>query len=81
MEEGCMSILQRTPRDFLLDEEYQRLAEQHTQYEAELQRLSLSAYQSSEDLLQEIKLKKMKLRVKDEMEFILARHRRTHGGQ
>jgi uncharacterized protein YdcH (DUF465 family) len=70
-----MASVQRTPRDILLqtDAEYQRLAEQHQQYEAELQRISKSPYLSSEDLLEEIKLKKMKLHCKDEMERIAAR--------
>jgi uncharacterized protein YdcH (DUF465 family) len=70
-----MASAQRAPRDILLqtDAEYQRLVEQHRQYEAELQRISKSAYLSSEDLLEEIKLKKMKLHCKDEMERIAAR--------
>jgi uncharacterized protein YdcH (DUF465 family) len=70
-----MASAQRAPRDVLLqtDAEYQRLTEQHRQYEAELQRISKSPYLSSEDLLEEIKLKKMKLHCKDEMERIAAR--------
>ncbi|HET9995419.1 MAG TPA: DUF465 domain-containing protein [Candidatus Acidoferrum sp.] len=70
-----MASVQRAPRDILLqtDAEYQRLAEQHQQYEAELQKISTSAYLNSEDLLEEIKLKKMKLHCKDEMERIAAR--------
>ena len=74
-----MASVQRAPRDILLqtDAEYQRLAEQHQQYEAELQRISKSPYLNSEDLLEEIKLKKMKLHCKDEMERIAARIIRT----
>ena len=70
-----MASAQRLPRDipFEADAEYQRLAEQHRQYEAELQKISKSPYLSSEDLLEEIKLKKMKLHCKDEMERIAAR--------
>ena len=70
-----MASVQRTPRDipFETDAEYQRLAEQHRQYEAELQKISRSPYLNSEDLLEEIKLKKLKLRCKDEMERIAAR--------
>ena len=70
-----MASVQRAPRDILLqtDAEYQRLAEQHQQYEAELQKISTSPYLNSEDLLEEIKLKKMKLHCKDEMERIAAR--------
>jgi uncharacterized protein YdcH (DUF465 family) len=74
-----MATLQRNPRDILIDTdaEYQRLAEQHKQYEAELQSISKSPYLSSEDLLEEIKLKKMKLHCKDEMERITARIQRA----
>ncbi len=70
-----MASVQRAPRDIILetDAEYQRLAQQHQQYESELQRISRAPYLSSEDLLEEIKLKKMKLHVKDEMELIAAR--------
>ena len=70
-----MATAQRSPRDVIgeTDAEYQRLAEQHRQYEAELQKISHSPYLNSEDLLEEIKLKKLKLHCKDEMERIAAR--------
>jgi uncharacterized protein YdcH (DUF465 family) len=76
-----MASMQRAPRDILLqtDAEYQRLAEQHQQYDAELQRISKSPYLNSEDLLEEIKLKKMKLHCKDEMERIAARILQARG--
>jgi len=74
-----MATAQRAPRDVLLeaDADYQRLAQQHQQYDAELQRISKSPYLNSEDLLEEIKLKKMKLHCKDEMERIAARIQRA----
>ena len=77
-----MASVQRTPRDipFETDAEYQRLAEQHKHYDAELQRISQSPYLNSEDLLEEIKLKKMKLQCKDEMERIAARILRARAG-
>lgn len=70
-----MASAQRSPRDVIVDTdaEYQRLCEQHRQYEAELQKLSRSPYLNSEDLIEEIRLKKMKLHVKDEMELLAAR--------
>ena len=70
-----MASLQRTPRDILLDTDadYRRLFEEHEKYEAELQKIITSSFLSSEDLLEEIKLKKMKLHCKDEMERIAAR--------
>ena len=70
-----MASAQRSPRDviFETDAEYQRLAEKHQQYEAELLKLSQSPYLNSEDLIEEIRLKKMKLHVKDEMERLASR--------
>jgi uncharacterized protein YdcH (DUF465 family) len=74
-----MATLARNPRDILLDTdaEYQRLAEQHAKYEAALQELTSDPYLSSEHLLEEIKLKKMNLYCKDEMERIAASVRRS----
>jgi len=78
-----VSILQRDLRDRLLevDGEYQRLVHEHFQYEAELERLSKSPYHSSEDLQQEIELKKRKLRIKDRMEQIAMMRVRTQNAQ
>jgi uncharacterized protein YdcH (DUF465 family) len=75
-----MATAQRNPRDVLFDAdaEYQRLAEEHKKYEAELQRILKAPYHSSEDLLEEIKLKKMKLHCKDEMERLAARIQYLH---
>jgi uncharacterized protein YdcH (DUF465 family) len=69
-----MATPQRSPRDVIFesDAEYQRLAEKHQQYESELHKLSQSPYLNSEDLVEEIRLKKLKLHVKDEMERIAA---------
>lgn len=74
-----MASMTRSPRDILFeaDGEYQRLMEQHEKYEAELQRISHSQFLNSEDLLEEIKLKKLKLHVKDEMESLAARLQKT----
>ncbi len=70
-----MATAQRSPRDVIgeTDAEYQRLAEQHEQYEAKLLQLTHSPFHSSEDLIEEIQLKKLKLHVKDEMERLAAR--------
>ena len=70
-----MASAARSPRDILLetDAEYKRLAEQHTKYQTELNKISTSNYLSAEDLLEEIRLKKLKLHVKDEMELLAAR--------
>jgi uncharacterized protein YdcH (DUF465 family) len=75
-----MATAHRAPRDviFEADAEYERLATKHRQYEAELQKLSQSPYLNSEDLLEEIRLKKLKLHVKDEMERIASK---LHGAR
>ena len=74
-----MAAMQRNPRDilFVTDADYQRLFEQHEKYESELQRILKEPFLNSEDLLEEIKLKKMKLHCKDEMERIAARIERS----
>jgi len=56
------------------DAEFRRLAEEHTRCESQLEEMLNQSYLSSEDLLQEIALKKIKLRLKDQMEIIVARH-------
>jgi len=74
-----MASLQRNPRDILLDTDadYQRLFEEHEKYDSELQRILNEPYLNSEDLLEEIKLKKMKLHCKDEMERMASRIHRS----
>jgi uncharacterized protein YdcH (DUF465 family) len=64
------------------DTEFRRLAEEHSRYAAQLDRISNESYRSADDLLLESQLKKLKLRVKDQMEAraaLLAHHlERTH---
>jgi len=62
---------------FASDSEFRRLAEEHSRCESQLEQLLKSDYVSSEDLLREATLKKLKLRLKDQMESIVARHRQT----
>ena len=70
-----MPISAREVRDRLMasNAEFQRLAQEHSRYEAQLEQLSKTSYLSSEDIIQQITLKKLKLRVKDEMERLIAR--------
>jgi uncharacterized protein YdcH (DUF465 family) len=73
-----MPTLSREIREQLLtyDEEFQKLAEKHSQYEAQLKQLSQEAYLNLDDLQQQITLKKLKLRVKDAMERHIAERMR-----
>lgn len=56
--------------------EFQQLAQEHSEYEAQLEQLTNSPYLSNDDILLQTELKKRKLRVKDAMEQIIARHGR-----
>jgi len=71
-----MPISPRDIREQLLasDAEFQRLAQEHSRYEAQLEQLSHASYLSSEDMIRQTTLKKLKLRVKDEMEERIARY-------
>ncbi|HTQ85546.1 MAG TPA: YdcH family protein [Candidatus Solibacter sp.] len=73
-----MAVSPQEVREILMarDADFQRLAQEHSQYEMQIDRLSHQTYLNSEDLLLEIELKKRRLRVKDEMEILLARRRR-----
>ena len=57
------------------DAEFQRLAEEHARYSTELEQLSRTQYRSAEDLQLENHLKRLKLRLKDEMEKRVAHFR------
>ena len=60
-------------RDRLIqtNEQFRRLAEQHSSFEAELSQLTQKPYLTQQDQLRQAELKKWKLRVKDEMERFL----------
>jgi uncharacterized protein YdcH (DUF465 family) len=74
-EEDRMATMARNPRDLVLESNavYQQLAAQHEKYELELHKISTAPYLNSEDLLEEIRLKKLKLAVKDEMNQLAQR--------
>jgi uncharacterized protein YdcH (DUF465 family) len=55
------------------DMEFRCLAEEHSRCESQLEQLIKQPYMSSEDLTLEVTLKKIKLRLKDQMEMIIAR--------
>ncbi len=66
-------------RDHLLasNEEFRKLAQEHAQYSQRLDSLVGKKYLSEEEKLEEIRLKKMKLRLKDQMEALEQQFRRT----
>jgi uncharacterized protein YdcH (DUF465 family) len=62
------------------DQEFRRLVEEHSRCECQLEQLVKQSYWNVEDLALEVSLKKMKLFLKDQMEMIVARHRRNQSG-
>jgi len=61
-----------TPKDHLLasHDEFRRLATEHTQYAQRLDSLTQKRYLTQDEKLEEVRLKKLKLRLKDQMELI-----------
>ena len=64
------SLLERNP-------EFRRLAEEHFRCSVQLEKIHDEPYVNSEDLIQESVLKKLKLRLKDQMEMIVARQQQS----
>jgi hypothetical protein len=68
---------QDIPGDLMsTSEEFRKLAQEHSRYEEQLHQLTRQPYLSSEDILLEARLKKLKLRLKDQMQQLVARRRR-----
>ncbi len=54
-------------------DEFRKLADEHSNYSQRLESLANKKYPSEEEKIEEIRLKKLKLRLKDEMESFQAR--------
>ena len=69
-----------TPRDQLLasHDEFRRLATEHTQYAQRLDSPTEKRYLTEDEKLEEVRLKKLKLRLKDQMESIERHFRQQH---
>jgi uncharacterized protein YdcH (DUF465 family) len=69
-----MSSTSRDIREHLLasNAKFRQLANQHSIYDAEIEQLSSATFLNIEHFAQEAELKKLRLRVKDEMESIIA---------
>lgn len=59
-------------------EQFRRLAEEHSLYSQRLEGLIQKRYLSEDEKLEEVRLKKLKLRTKDQMELIEQQHRHSH---
>jgi uncharacterized protein len=56
-------------------EQFRLLAQQHSDYSRRLSELEARPHLTSEEQVEEVKLKKMKLRLKDQMQEMLNRYR------
>jgi len=67
-------------RDQLLTshEEFRKLVQEHSQYSQRLDSLIQKRYLTEDEKLEEVRLKKLKLRLKDQMEQIEQQHRRSN---
>jgi uncharacterized protein YdcH (DUF465 family) len=67
-------------RDQLLasNEIFRKLAEEHSQYAQRLDTLVTKKYLSEDEKLEEVRLKKLKLRLKDQMESLEQQFRTSH---
>jgi uncharacterized protein YdcH (DUF465 family) len=57
------------------NEEFQRLSSQHSEYANKLDALEALPHLTLEEQIEETRLKKLKLRLKDQMEAILSQYR------
>ena len=61
-----------TPREQILTghEQFQRLVQEHSQYSQRLESLTQKRYLTDDEKLEEVRLKKLKLRLKDQMQSL-----------
>ena len=67
-------------RDHLLasNDEFRRLVQEHSQYSQRLDALTQKRFLSEDEKLEEVRLKKLKLRLKDHMEQLERQFRSDH---
>ena len=80
---GDKSLMENTQEELKThlmqsDDEYRRLAEQHHRYHQQLEALEAKSFLTPEEEVEEHRLKKVKLQLKDQMNQIISRHRAQH---
>lgn len=68
-----MSTLTEAIREQLManNPEYRRLREEHARYASQLERLASKAFLTEEEKVEEVRLKKLKLHIKDQLESLV----------
>lgn len=59
-------------------QEFRRLAQEHSQHSQRLEALVQKRFLTEDEKLEEVRLKKLKLRLKDQMEAIEQQYKRDH---
>jgi uncharacterized protein YdcH (DUF465 family) len=72
-----------TPKDQLMasHDVFRKLAVEHTQYAERLDSLTQKRYLTEDEKMEEVRLKKLKLRLKDQMETIAREYRAQAANQ
>lgn len=70
-------------RDLLIanNDEFRRLALEHSQYSQRLDTLTQKRFLSEDEKIEEVRLKKLKLRLKDQMERLEQQFRQSNSHQ
>ena len=75
-----MSITTEAIREQLMagNEQYRRLREEHARYATQLDILNTKSHLSADEQAEEVRLKKLKLRLKDQMELLVRQAQTVH---
>ena len=60
------------------DEEFRKLAEEHSKYHRQLESLDAKPLLTDQEQVEEQRLKKLKLRLKDQMNAIMSKYKAQH---
>ena len=73
MVEGLQDLKQHL---MATNDEFQRLATEHQNYKQKLQELAGKPYLTGQEQVEEVRMKKLKLHLKDQMEHMLQQYRK-----
>jgi uncharacterized protein len=59
------------------NEQFRALAEQHARYKKQIEEIEMKAHVTAADEIEEQRIKKLKLRLKDQMNEIIAQYRHS----